>query len=112
MRKDKRITFTDDQVKAAQEECGHRLEKLDRVSDAGAKAIGTYLVIFFWVGLFGHIWGFFIFGWIALFVFTIVLKPFSASAEKKEYLACCKYRRWDLIRSGCIFDPVTGEKLQ
>ena len=112
MRKDKRLEFSETQIKAAQEECGHRLEKLDRISDAGAKAIGTYLVIFFWVGIFGHIWGFFIFGWIALFVFAIVLKPFSASAEKKEYLACCKYRRWDLIRSGCVFDPVTGEKLQ
>lgn len=112
MKKDKRLEFSEEQIKAAQEECGHKVEKLERISDAGAKVIGTCLVIFFWVGLFGHTWGFFILGWVVLFAFAIVLKPFTMAAEKKEYLACCKYRRWDLIRSGCIFDPVTGEKLQ
>ena len=112
MKKDKRITFTEAQVKAAQEECGHRLEKLDRVGDVGAKVIATYLVIFFWVGLFGQTWGFFAFGWVTLLIFALVLQPFSKSAERKEYLACCKNRRRDLIRSGCVFDPVTGERLQ
>lgn len=112
MKKDKRLEFSEEQIKAAQEECGHKVEKLERISDAGAKVIGTCLVIFFWVGLFGHTWGFFILGWVVLFAFAIVLKPFTMAAEKKEYLASCKYRKWDLIRSGCIFDPVTGEKLQ
>ena len=112
MKKDKRIEFSEAQIKAAQEECGHRVEKLNDISDTGAKIIGGCTAVAFWVGIFGHVWGFFVLGWIVLFAFAIILKPFSASAEKKEYLACCKYRRWDLIRSGCIFDPVTGEKLQ
>lgn len=112
MRKDKRLEFSEEQLKAAQEECGHKLEKLDKVGDTGAKVIATYLVIMFWVGLFGHTWGLFILGWVALLIFALVLQPFTKSAEKKEYLTCCKYRRWDLIRSGCVFDPVTGEKLQ
>lgn len=112
MKKDKRITFSEEQVKAAQEECGHTVEKLDNISSTGAKIIGYCTAAAFWIGILGHVWGFFILGWIILFAFAIILKPFTVSAEKKEYLACCKYRRWDLIRSGCIFDPVTGEKLQ
>ena len=112
MKKDKRLEFTEEQIKAAQEECGHKVEKLERISDAGAKVIGTCLVIFFWVGLFGHTWGLFILGWVVLFAFAIVLKPFTVVAEKKEYLACCKYRRLDLIRLGYIFDPITGARLQ
>lgn len=88
------------------------IEKLDNISSTGAKIIGYCTAAAFWIGILGHVWGFFILGWIILFAFAIILKPFTASAEKKEYLACCKYRRWDLIRSGCIFDPVTGERLQ
>lgn len=112
MRRDKRIEFSEAQVKAAQEECGHRVEKLDSISDTGAKIIGYCTAAAFWIGILGHVWGFFILGWLVLIAFAIIIKPFTMAAEKKEYLACCKYRRWDLIRSGCIFDPVTGEKLQ
>ena len=112
MKKDKRITFSEEQLKAAQEECGHKVEKLTNITDTGAKIIGGCMAVALWIGILGHVWSFFILGWPVVFAFAIILKPFTMAAEKKEYLACCKYRRWDLIRSGCIFDPVTGEKLQ
>ena len=112
MKKDKRLKFSEGQIKAAQEECGHKVEKLDNISSTGSKVIGYCTAAAFWIGILGHVWGFFILGWLVLIAFAIIIKPFTMAAEKKEYLACCKYRRWDLIRSGCIFDPVTGERLQ
>ena len=112
MKKDKRIEFSEEQVMAAQEECGHKVEKLDNISSTGAKIIGGCTAVAFWIGILGHVWGLYILGWLILIAFAIIIKPFTMAAEKKEYLACCKYRRWDLIRSGCIFDPATGERLQ
>lgn len=112
MKKDKRIKFTEAQVKAAQEECGHKLEKLNDIGDVVPKVIGGCTAIAFWFGVFSHVWIFFFIGICAIFLFAMGIFPFIKSAEKKEYLACRKYRRLDLIQSGYVFDPVTGEKLQ
>lgn len=86
MKKDKRITFSEEQIKAAQEECGHKVEKLDNFSSTGAKVIGGCTAIAFWVGILGHVWGFYILGWVVLIAFAIILKPFLHLRRKKSIM--------------------------